>query len=282
MRASTCQVPHLDDRDHALRDDRSALHFGVLGPLTVGDAEAGEVVAIAPKMRTVLALLVSHADQVVPTSVLIRELWDDSPPASGLRTLQTYILNCRKLLRRLTGLPAAELSGQVLVTQAGGYGFRSHGGPVDWMEYQRLTDRGTRAVAEGDDTRGIRLLDEALALWRGPAFVDVPTGPVLESRRRLFEESRLSAIVALAETRIRAGLHHEVIGHLAALTSEHAFHEGLHAQYMRALALSGRRAQALEVFSTLRTRLVTEIGLEPGYPLQQLQLAILNSHTHDL
>jgi SARP family transcriptional regulator, regulator of embCAB operon len=170
MRASTCQVPHLDDQDHALPDDRSTLHFGVLGPLTVGDAEAGDVVAIAPKMRTVLALLVSHADQVVPTSVLIRELWDDSPPASGLRTLQTYILNCRKLLRRLTGLPAAELSGQVLVTQAGGYGFRSHGSPVDWMEYQRLTDRGTRAVAEGDDTRGIRLLDEALALWRGSAL----------------------------------------------------------------------------------------------------------------
>ncbi|MFJ9149631.1 BTAD domain-containing putative transcriptional regulator [Streptomyces sp. NPDC102270] len=48
---------------------------------------------------------------------------------------------------------------------------------------------------------------------------------------------------------------------------------------MRALALNGRRAQALEVIGRLRTRLVDEIGIDPGHPLQQLQLKILDSRT---
>jgi DNA-binding SARP family transcriptional activator len=51
----------------------------------------------------------------------------------------------------------------------------------------------------------------------------------------------------------------------------------MHAQYMRALYLSGRRVQALEVFQRLRTDLVNELGLEPGPSVQRLHQAILNA-----
>lgn len=255
----------------------AAVHGGVLGPLHLGVSASAEGVAIAPKVRTVMAMLLVHADQVVPVHAFMRELWGERPPATGLRTLQTYILNCRKTLSQLTGRSATQVSQEILVTGAGGYGLKSSHVRLDWLEFQRLKNLGTKALEEGESAAGIELLDAALALWRGDALVDTPEGPVLHSRRRFFEESRLDAIAIRAEAQIKAGLHQRAITQLAAVTTEHTLHEGLHAQYVRALALGGRRAEALCVLRTLRTRLVSEIGIEPGAPLRELQLAILSS-----
>lgn len=284
MYVSKHPTDKLPQRGFSYEKDKesSPVQFGVLGPLRIAVAGSAADVAVAPKVRTVLAMLLLHTDQVVPVPALMRDLWNESPPATGLRTLQTYILNCRKLLAQLTGRASADIARDTLVTRAGGYSFTSACGPVDWLDFQRLTDRGGKAIAAGDDRSGIQLMEQALELWRGDALADVPAGPVIEAKRRLLEESRLGAIGVLSEARIRKGMHREVTAQLVALTSEHQLHEGLHAQYMRALALSGRRAEALEVFSDLRVRLAAEIGIDPGYPLQQLQLAILKSHTGDI
>lgn len=249
----------------------------VLGALHIGLEGAVEAVAVAPKIRTVLAMLLVHADQVVPVHGLVRELWQENPPVTGLRTLQTYILNCRKLLTRVTGLSAAQISREVLVTGSGGYSLKGDQLQLDWLEFQELTKRGCKALSEGETIEGIGLLDAALELWRGDALADAPAGSVLDSKRRLFEESRLDVIAIRAEAQIKAGLHQRAITQLAAVTREHELHEGLHHQYVRALALGGRRAEALGVLRGLRVRLVDEIGIEPGAPLRDLQLAILNS-----
>jgi DNA-binding SARP family transcriptional activator len=249
--------------------------------LHISIGESPESAPVAPKIRTVLATLVVNADLAVPVSALMREIWCENPPTSGLRTLQTYILNCRKTLAKLTGLTLSETARDVLVTRPNGYSFKSGAGLLDWQEFRRLSDLGRRAVEAREDAQAIRLLDGALSLWRGSAFADVPAGPVLEAQRRLFDEWRLGAMEALAEARLRIGLYQLAIADLAALTTEFPLHEGLHGQYMRALALSGRRARALEVFGLLRARLVEEIGIEPGRDLQGLQLAILNSHSEE-
>ncbi|MEU5633260.1 BTAD domain-containing putative transcriptional regulator [Streptomyces rishiriensis] len=224
-----------------------------------------------------MAMLLVHVDQLVPVHAFMRELWGERPPATGLRTLQTYVLNCRKILCTITGRSPAHVAREVLVTGAGGYGLKSAHICLDWLEFQRLKNLGTTALEEGESATGIELLDAALALWRGDALVDTPEGPVLHSKRRFFEESRLDAIAIRAEAQIKAGLHQRAITQLAAVTTEHTLHEGLQAQYARALALGGRRAEALGVLRTLRTRLVSEIGIEPGAPLRELQLAILSS-----
>ncbi len=268
--------------EHGAENAPPSALCGILGPLHVAAGASQESVPVPPKIRTVLAMLLVHADHVVPVPALMRELWSEQPPVTALRTLQTYILNLRKLLSQVTGRPAVDITADVLVTKAGGYCLHSDDARLDWVDFQRLSDRGKAVIKSRDLGPGIRLLGQALELWRGSALADVPLGPVLEARRHLLEESRLNAVETLVEAKIAAGLHQDVIAELAFLTREHPLHEGLHAQYMRALGLNGRRALALEVFSGLRDRLVREIGIEPGYPLQQLQLAILNSHADDL
>jgi len=224
-------------------------------------------------------MLLVHADQVVPVSVLVSELWDDQPPVSSLTTLQTYVLNLRKMFAAVTGLPAAEVTRNLLITRAGGYMLRSDHAALDVREYQRLMSAGCAALGAGDDATGMGRLTEALRLWRGPALVDVPLGRVLESKRRELEESWLMATEYLVGAKLRQGMYREVLIELAALTAENPLHEGLQAQYMRALYLSGRRAQALEVFHRLRRNLVDELGLEPEPQVQRIHRAILNSDT---
>ncbi|MFG2062554.1 BTAD domain-containing putative transcriptional regulator [Micromonospora sp. NPDC048871] len=231
----------------------------------------------APKLRSILAVLLVHAGQAVPVSSLIRELWDEDPPASGLTTLQTYILNLRKLLARVTGISAAEISKNVLVTKAGGYVLQVDSGILDVHQYHSLVTAAREALSAGDDETGVRKMTDGLRLWRGPALVDVPIGPVLESKRRQFEESRLVVLEYLVDAELRLGMYREVLTELAALTVENPLHEGIHAQYMLALYHSGRRAQALQVFHRLRGDLVNELGLEPGPSVQRLHRAVLNA-----
>jgi DNA-binding SARP family transcriptional activator len=253
-----------------------SVEFGVLGPLSVTTKGVNGAPS-APKLRSVLAMLLVYAGQVVPVSALMRELWDDEPPVSGLTTLQTYILNLRKLLSSVTGLAPAEVSREILVTKAGGYVFHTGVRALDVRKYHALVGVGREALSEGHDGIGVRRMTDALRLWRGPALVDVQVGPVLESKRRQYEESRLVVLEYLVDAELRLGMYREVLTELAALTVENPLHEGMHAQYMRALYLSGRRAQALEVFHRLRNDLVHDLGLEPGPPVQRLHQAILNA-----
>ncbi|TCB96893.1 transcriptional regulator [Micromonospora zingiberis] len=228
-------------------------------------------------MRNVLAMLIAHADQVVPASSLATELWGDEPPASASTTVQTYLLNLRKHFATATGRTVAEISNELLVTRTGGYLLNGRLASLDLRRYELLAQRGRTALAEGDDVAAVRHLSEALRVWRGRALLDLPVGRLLEARRCQLEESRLVTLEYLVDVELRLGMHREVLTELAAVIVENPLHEGLHAQYMRALHLSGRRAQALEVFHRVRGNLVTELGLEPAAPVQRLHQAILNA-----
>lgn len=254
------------------------MELGILGPLFVR-VENVVIEPSAPKLRKVLAMLAAHSNQVVPVSSLMRELWDDNPPKSWLTTLQTYILNLRKLFVSATGLTSEEVSRDVLVTRAGGYLLRIRDEEVDVCRYRSLVAAGREALSAGDDCSAVRHLDDALGLWRGPALVDVRVGAILESKRRQYEESRLVVVESLIDARLRQGKHREILTELVMLTAQNPLHEGLLAQYMRALYFNDRRAEALEVFRRLREKLVTELGIEPGPTIQSLHQAILNSDT---
>jgi len=225
----------------------------------------------------VLTTLIVNAGQVVPVSLLMRELWDDEPPVSWLTTLQTYILNLRKLLASTTGLPTAEVARRLLQTRAGGYVLELGAGTLDLHEYQVTVATAREFLFAGDDLQAVRTFDSALRLWRGPAFLDVQGGRVLESKRRQIEESRLVALEHMVGAQLRLGMYHEVLTELVALTVENPLHEGLHAQHMIALHSLGRRAEALDVFRRLRDNLVEDLGLEPGSRAREVHQAILGA-----
>jgi DNA-binding SARP family transcriptional activator len=248
--------------------------INVLGPLTVHCAGCSAT-PTAPKPRSVLAVLLVHANQTVPSADLAQELWGDTPPASALTTLQTYILHLRKMFANATGMSTTEVAETVLLTVPSGYLFQSVSDDFDLPMYELLAAGGRRALAAGDDAAAADLLVRAGRLWRGAPLAGMRTGRVLEPEVRRLAEDRLATTEQSIEAHLRLGRHREMLPQLSALRAAHRLHENLHAQSMIALHRSGRRQEALEVFLTLRTAMREELGLEPSRQIRLLQRAIL-------
>ncbi|MGW6981991.1 AfsR/SARP family transcriptional regulator [Streptomyces sp. NPDC054932] len=253
----------------------------VLGALAVRE-NGISITPTAPKPRQVLALLALHADQVVPVSALMEELWAGEPPRSARTTLQTYVLQLRALIAAALepdtagdGPPAPRTAKDILVTLPGGYLLSSGGGTLDVREFDRLAGTGYRAMDAGDFPGAARMLREALSLWSGPAFADVQGGVQLDMETRRLEETRLCALDQRIEADLRLGRHRELLAELTVLVTRYRTHENLHGQFMLALHRSGRRGEALDVYQRLRATLVRELGLEPSVALRRLQRSIL-------
>src|SRR5262249_57250753 len=81
-------------------------------------------------------------------------------------------------------------------------------------------------------------------------------------------EDRIDADVAL-------GRNGPLVGELRELVAGHPLRERLRGQLMAALYRSGRQAEALEVYREGRAALSSELGIEPGPALRELERAIL-------
>src|SRR5262245_47052511 len=135
------------------------MRFQVLGPLEV-TRESVPVPLGGPKQRAVLANLIVRANIVVSADALIGQVWGDEPPESARNVLQTYVSHLRKALgpERLEGRTA-------------GYLLHLEAEELDASRFEGLV-REARA-ANGQFERVAELLNQALDLWKGPAFADL-------------------------------------------------------------------------------------------------------------
>ncbi|GAA4638770.1 hypothetical protein GCM10023196_097820 [Actinoallomurus vinaceus] len=249
------------------------MEFKILGGLEVAD-HGRLITPTAPKQRTVLALLLVSSNDVVSTGTLMEELWGEHPPQSAQTTLQTYIYQLRKLLGLGDGAWVTE---NLLLTRHGGYRLTVPDERIDLARFEHLTADGRAALERSELEKASELLQQALELWRGPALVDVTTGPHLEMYRVKLEEARIRATELRIECDMQMGRHHELIGELKKLTLTHRLNEWFHYKLMVALSRSGRRHEALEEYQKLRRLLVDELGVEPNPCIRSLQHKMLTS-----
>ncbi|MER7520492.1 AfsR/SARP family transcriptional regulator [Streptomyces sp. NPDC126499] len=247
----------------------------ILGPLEA-ESDGVQAVPTAAKTRQILALLALHPGRLVPVATLWEEVWGPVPPRSAHTTFQTYILRLRRVLATALGGPDATATARrVLATGHGGYLLRVAEEDVDAYAFQRAARAGHEAFADGDSELASRLLRQALALWRGPALVDVRAGSALRIHAAALEESRLLATERRVDAELRLGRHTELLSELVGLTERHPAHERFHAQAMVAFYRSGRQSAALDLYRRLRRRLIEDLGLEPAPQLQRLHQAML-------
>ncbi|WP_299527698.1 AfsR/SARP family transcriptional regulator [uncultured Streptomyces sp.] len=253
------------------------MYARVLGSLAL---TSGDTVLTprAPKQRQLLALLLLHAGHVVTVDECVDELWDEAPPHSAHSTLQTYVMQIRKILK--TGASGAgEAPGGRLGLETRDRGYCLSVGPdaLDLHHFERLAERASAARAVGDHAQESELLHRALSLWCGRALADVPCGPVLRMRLSGLHEVWLGAVEQRIDADLRIGRHHRLIPELRMLTHRRPSHENLHAQLMIALYRSGRPAEALEVYTRLRATFAENFGLDPSARLRELQQQVLGA-----
>jgi predicted ATPase/DNA-binding SARP family transcriptional activator len=242
---------------------RGKTEFRILGSLEIGD-DGGSLPLRGGKHRTLLAVLLLHANETLSADTIIDRLWGERPPERAANALQVYVSQLRKLLPPDT-----------LVTQLPGYALRIDPEQLDLSRFERLAGEGRAALDEGDPQRAAKRLREALELWRGQPLADVAFEPFAQGEVVRLEELRLATLEDRIDADLGLGRHATLVGELESLVQQHPARERLRAQLMLALYRSGRQAEALEEYRNARKALVEELGIEPGPTLQALEKAIL-------
>jgi DNA-binding SARP family transcriptional activator len=241
-----------------------AIEYRLLGPVEAL-ADGRQLKLGGPRPRAVLAALLLHAGQIVSRERLIDDVWSENPPDSAANVLQGYVSQLRK-----------ELGRDAIATREPGYALRLVHDSLDLHLFERLASEGADLLERGSPEDAAALLNEALALWRGPALADVVKADALRSAAARLDELRLNVLERRLEADLARGRHGELVGELESLTADYPLRERPRALHMLALYRCGRQADALAAYRASRQALVEGLGIEPGPQLQELERAILN------
>ncbi|KZB79852.1 AfsR/SARP family transcriptional regulator [Amycolatopsis regifaucium] len=225
------------------------MEFRVLGPVQCRTG-ARPLKLAGPRQERILAALLLGADRVVSVSRLVDVVWGEDPPATAIRQIRNLTTALKRAL-------VAEGSGEDVLT-AEGPGFVLRPPVFDLRSFEEHASRGE--------------FREALACWHGPALSGLDS-PVLRGEADELDERRLSVVERCLDEEISAG--EDRVAELKALVAEHPFREAFAGLLMRALHQQGRQADALNAYRQVQTRLVEELGIDPGPQLRELYERIL-------
>ncbi|MFJ7072825.1 AfsR/SARP family transcriptional regulator [Streptomyces sp. NPDC098781] len=237
------------------------VRYRILGTTQVLRPDGRPVPVGGARLRALLTVLALRAGRTVPVGLLVDEVWGGEPPADATGALQALVGR----LRRALG-PDAILSTE------GGYRLAAAPDDIDLHRFERLVGDGTRALADGDPAKAAGVLDDALALWRGPALADLPDHTAEAVRQ---QTRRLDALRARHAAALALGHAEQSLPELTALCDTHPLDEPLQALRLRALRDAGRPAEALAAYEDVRRLLADRLGSDPGPELRSLHAELL-------
>ena len=234
----------------------------MLGPFEVR-ADDG-VLADVPgaRLRALLIVLALEPGRVVPKAALVDWIWGEHPPSEAANALQRLVSRLRK------ALPDGLIEGQT-----DGYRLRVEPDAVDAVRFERLVGQ----ARHDENPRRVRLLREALALWRGAAMqgVGLTDSEAFDAAVTRLEGLRLTAMEDRFDAEISLGHGAELVTELTDVVAAHPLRERLVAALMRALVATGRDTEALLVYQRTRDALADALGVDPSPELSALHVALL-------
>ncbi len=238
------------------------MQIGILGPFEVRSDDG--VLADVPggRLRGLLIALALEPGHAVPKATLVDWIWGEHPPSEVANALQRLVSRLRK------ALPEGLIEGQT-----DGYRLTVEPDAVDAVRFERLVGQ----ARHDQNPRRVRLLREALALWRGAAMQDVglQESAAFDAAVTRLEELRLTATEDRFDAEISLGHGVELVTELTDLVAAHPVRERLVAALMRALVASGRVTEALLVYQRTREALADALGVDPSPELSALHVALL-------
>lgn len=227
------------------------MEFSVLGPVQLIGPGMNRINLASDAQRRLVGHLVLRANTVVRADELAEHL------ALSPGALRTAVSR----LRRIVGF-------DTLVTEPPGYELRTD--RIDALRFEQLVI----AARSQPSMEATRLLRDALSLWHGEAYAEFAHEAWVIAEAVRLEELRAGAEEDLAAFEMERGNWADAISHLDRLIDAHPLRERPRTLLMRALASSGRRAEALREFQAFRRLLGEETGTDPSADLIALDRQI--------
>jgi predicted ATPase/DNA-binding SARP family transcriptional activator len=238
------------------------VQIGMLGSFEVRTDDGVFADVPGARLRALLIALALQPGHVVPKATLVDWIWGERPPADAANALQRLASRLRKAL-----------PGGVVEGQTDGYRLTVEPDAVDALRFEHLVSQ----ARDDEDSRRVRLLREALALWRGAAMQDVglQDSAAFDAAVTRLEGLRLAAMEDRFEAETRHGGGAELVTELTDLVAAHPVRERLVAALMRALVAAGRNTEALLAYEHMREALADVLGVDPSPELSALHVALL-------
>lgn len=243
--------------------DRGIVEILILGPVEA--RVGGERVPIpGAKQRNLLARLLIARGRPVSIARLCDEMNSGRPPRDPVHALQAHVSRLR------AAFPALEIE-----HVSGGYRLDHVGIDTDISRFEKLKQEGERLLADGELQSASAVFSEALALWRGHAFDDVPRSPAIDAEAARLTKRWVSTMADHIDIDLALGREVSVIPRLVAVIEENILLERFWGQLMTALYREGQVQEALDAYARARDIFTEKFGMEPNGELGHLHLQIL-------
>jgi hypothetical protein len=227
--------------------------FSILGPPQVhGDgpplriAEAGLLVALA-----------SSANALIDSDRLAEARWEH-PPSDAVAQIEAGVAALRRVLRaagpRVAGRLVSRDHGHLLLVEPD---------ELDLDRFALLFRQGREALDADDPNAAAHLLDQALAIWRGPVGAGTRMFGWLHHRVTEIERLRAAAAERRLIARLVLGQARQVTADASASFGTDPWYEGWHA-----MLIAGPRDEGDQAFAA-------ELGVLPDRVRRLLCLALL-------
>jgi len=234
-------MPFLEEQERKIECVR------ILGAVHAEGADGTFVDLPSASQRRLLAILALHAPR------RLRAEWLAEVLGVSTAALRTTVSRVRTTL----GAPVVE-------TTATGYAVVAD---VDAARF-------CAAVAAGATTpenERVDALQHALGHWNGPALEEFATEPWAEGESARLTEMHATTVDDLADALIESRRSAEAVALLDEHIARYPFRDAAWGLLIRALAGSGRQAEALRAFQRYRGMLAEELGTEPSTAVARIE-----------
>ncbi|GAA4958524.1 hypothetical protein GCM10023238_26640 [Streptomyces heliomycini] len=164
-------------------------------------------------------------------------------------------------VQALVGRLRRTLGADQIASVDGGYRLTAAPDDIDLHRFERLAGDGLRALADGDPAKAAVVLDDALALWHGPALTGLPDRTADAARLRA---RHLDVLRARHTRRPRPRRGRAVPARADRAVRRPPPRRTLQALRLRALRDTGRTAEALAAYEDVRRLLADRLGSTPA------------------
>ncbi|MEV6428600.1 BTAD domain-containing putative transcriptional regulator [Nocardia sp. NPDC051463] len=216
------------------------------------------------RSRLLLAALALQPGRSRSAQALIDDVWGEQPPRAPMNALHTQVSRLR------SALPDG-----VLEIGPAGYRLVLRPDQVDLTLADDWIRTARRRQSAGDHAACLAAVAQARSLWRGEPGADLPVGELADELRTAAAQRFTDLDAVEASALVSGGDLDGAVAITRRKAAANPVDEAAHAMLMRLLAAAGRPNEALEVFASIRGRLVEELGADPGPALVELNTAIL-------
>ncbi len=213
------------------------------------------------KALELLKYLLVHRDRVVSAEMMIEDLWPEFGPGHGRKRLYDTVYRLRQAIDHGN-------SDSYITKTATGYCLNPNG--RYWLDWQRLTDlMQSPWGSEGESESELRILQEVVALYRGPFLAADIYQEWTQAPRERYREMYLQALYRLAQQFWSFGQDDDALELLRRGIDEDPYREELYLLTARIFITGKHWHDAMQTYRKYEKVMKRDLGLSLSKQIQE-------------